>query len=158
MKKLILLCMLICGAASAKDVSPINYRDSIGVADTATGAGTTTFDTSFSEWVRIEGARSIHVFVKLVALPTVIDTNFTSDTFFVNVQFSMNNGILSKTVRLDTLLTTDSAYTGADLLVPDSIPGEYMRAMLIHNTLRRPPAALNKVYGKMLQFYYALVK
>ena len=157
MRKLLLCLLLIGTITQAKDIPTLSYRDSIAVADTS-GAGTVTFDTTLSDWVRVDGGRAIHVFVVLKPKPGVIDTNFTSDTFFVNVQFSMNQSVVTKTVRLDTLLDNASVWTGADMMVPDSIAGEYMRAMLIHNALKRPVASVTKVYGKLLDFYYSLAK
>lgn len=142
----------------AQTVQEIIYRDSVGVADTATGIDTKTFDTTLHSWKRIDGINRIHVYAKLIPTSGVTDTNLTSDTFFVNLQFSNDESFVMKTAQLDTFLTTDSGWTGNDLVVPDSLRGLYIRAMLIHNALRRTPGFLNQVSGKTLKLIMALVK
>ncbi len=158
MKKLILvLAILFVTTAQSKDIADVVYKDSIDVADTS-GAGTVTFDTTFGDWVKVDGATHINAFVRLVPNGDVIDTNFADDTFFVNVQFSFDKIIIAKTVRLDTLLDDTDAQTGVGDLTLDSLVADFMRPMLIHNTQKRPVASVANVYGKKLKFYYTLQK
>ena len=160
MKKLILiLCLgMIAGSVETKDIPTIFYKDSILATDTV-GSGTQTFDTTFSGWVKVGGATQINTYVRLLPYGgTVIDTNFTNDTFFVNVQFSFDKVNIVATAQLDSLYDAESVQTGAGDLTANDIVGFYMRSMLIHNTQKRKVANFEKVYGKKLEFYYTLQK
>ena len=159
MKKLIFILgvLVLIQITQAKDIKEIVYRDSVTAADT-NGNGTQTFDTTFGNWAKVDGATRIMAFVRLVPNRDVIDTNFADDTFFVNVQFSFDKIIIVKTVRLDTLLDDGNVQTGAVDLIADSIVADFMRPMLIHNTQKRKVANFTKVYGKKLKFYYTLQK
>ena len=158
MKKFwILFGLFFVSNISAQTVQEIIYRDSVAAADTV-GAGTVVFDTTLHSWKRIDGINKIHVYAKLIPTPGVTDTNLTNDTFFVNLQFSNDESFVMRTAQLDTLLTTDSGWTGNDLIVADSLRGLYIRVMLIHNAPKRAPGFLNQVSGKTLKCIMALVK
>ena len=159
MKKLIFILgvLVLIQPTQAKDIRDIVYKDSITAADT-NGSGTQTFDTTFRNWVKVDGATQINTFVRLIPNGDVIDTNFADDTFFVNVQFSFDKVIIVSTVKLDTLFDDTDVQTGPGDLVANDIVGDFMRAMLIHNTQKRKVANFTKVYGKKLKFYYTLQK
>ena len=161
MRKLILYLLLLGTSVFAYDFQPVGMRDSISVADTATGG--VYGDTVYSNWQDIAWASKMSFYVKIVPyslflIPAVIDTNFASDSFFIDAQLSIDRSNVTITIPLDTLLTTDSSWTGNDALVTDSLRGSYMRARFIHrNGVRALPAALNKVYGKAFQLFYSII-
>lgn len=160
MKRLVFLVVMILMAVPvlSNDIT-VNYRDSISAADT-TGAGTQRFDTTYGEWKKIHGAEKFHFYAKIEALNGVIDTNFANDSFFIDVELTFDKvgGDVTKLFQLDTLLDTDSAWTGNDALSADSLRGNYLRVRFIHHAPKAPVAAFENIYGKRLNLWYVLIK
>jgi len=158
MKRIVLLgflMVLMLSSLTAKDLKRINYTKTFVNADTL---GWT--DTTLGDWERIEGATRLHFYVDLVApRGGAIDTNFGADSFFINIQFSLDKKRVTKTIEIDTLLDTGAGWTGNDALVADSLRGAWMRAMLIHrDTTNVPAGVVGNTYGKGLIVYYTLTK
>ena len=161
MKKLILILGLglFVGLVTAKDMPHIALARTFVDADTLIWT-----DTAFGGWVSIEGVTQLHFFAKLgPPFPdgSIIDTNFASDSFFINVQLSFDRVTVVKTVELDTLLNDANVFTGNDLILSDSIYGGWMRAMIIWRdtaNILTSGAIIGKTYGKTLQLHYSVKK
>ncbi len=162
MKKLILILgILLLPALSLAGEMRVIVPDSISVADT----NTARVDTAYSSWVPIQGAQKLQFYTFLRApFPPAKDTNFANDTFFIDIELSFDKIVVSKLFLVDTMLTTDSGWTGiaddkADLLDADSLRGNWMRTRVMH---RAPDmvcvACLAKNYGKIVTMYYTLVR
>ncbi len=162
MKKLILILgVLFLPALSLAADMRVVVPDSISVADT----NTARVDTVYSSWVDIAGAERLQFFTFMRApFPPAKDTNFANDTFFIDIELSFDKIVVSKLFLVDTMVTTDSGWTGvaddkADLMEPDSLRGNWMRTRVVH---RAPDmacvACLAKNYGKIVTMYYTVQK
>ena len=161
MKKFILILGLglFVGLVTAKDMPHIGLSKTFVDADTLIWT-----DTAFGGWVAIEEVSKLHFFAKLSPhFPdgNIRDTNFASDSFFINVQLSFDRVNVVKTVELDTLLNDADVLTGNDLIVSDSIYGGWMRAMIIWRdtaNILTSGAIIGETYGKTLQLHYSIKK
>ncbi len=128
MKRLlsILLIALLPCMAAGNDLSVI-YEDSIVPADSADERT----DTVFTKWHDIRGWNTIQFWTSIASYRTASDTNFVDDSFWVNIQTSFDR-VNVKTHLLDTFLTNGTSWSPYELLVSDSIFGNWMRGMLIH--------------------------
>jgi hypothetical protein len=159
MRKLLTL-LLICGLAGVVSANDLHVR----YANTMTAADTLAFcDSSYSEWHDVSGASKLHFYALLIPyLAGGVDTNMGADTFFVNAQLSFNKRHITKTLELDTFLTTDSGWTGlltSDGIAGDSLRGCWMRALLIHkDTTNLPGTMVGSTYSKQLYLFYEVKK
>ncbi len=159
MKRLIVVLALCLPTFALAGDMRVVVPDSIAVADT----NAARVDTAYSPWVTMAGANKLQFFPFLRApFPPAVDTNFSNDTFFVDVELSFDKIVVSKLFLVDTMITTDSGWAGladdkADLLAADSLRGNWMRARVVH---RAPdmacPACVTKNYGKILTLYYSI--
>ncbi len=160
MKKLIMILgILSLPAFSLAGEMRVVVPDSISVADT----NTARVDTVYSSWVRIAGAERLQFYTFLRApFPPAKDTNFVNDTFFIDIELSFDKIVVSKLFLVDTMVTTDSGWTGVaddktDLMTPDSLRGNWMRTRVVH---RAPDmtcvGCLANNYGKIVTMYYTL--
>lgn len=130
MKKfLILLIVPILMASSAWAAgSPQSVIMTETTSDTA--ADSIRCDTSYTGVVDISDFTRIWCYARLAS-----DTNWVGDTFWVCLQGAVGVGVDLcewKTWKIDTFLTSDSAYVPFQLKRSDSSIGDYMRGMLIH--------------------------
>ncbi len=161
MKKLILVLVLCLPTFVLAGDMRVVVPDSISVADT----NTARVDTVYSSWVDMAGAQKLQFYTFLRApFPPAKDTNFANDTFFIDIELSFDKIVVSKLFLVDTMVTTDSGWTGVaddkvDMLDADSLRGNWMRTRVVH---RAPDmecvACLAKNYGKIVTMYYTIVK
>lgn len=155
MKKLLMLIMLSLPIATpATDLSVI-YIDTINSGDTA--IATVRLDTVFTPILSFAEWRYMQFYVDLQASPPNaggVDTNWATDTFFINVQhsFDRTNWV---TVEVDTLF---DAGTGVPVLNFDkdaTIVGPWLRGMFIHkDSLEASGTALvDNTYSKNMVLY-----
>lgn len=161
MKRLLVLLTLsvLVVSSFANDLPRVNLSRTFVDADTLIWT-----DTAFGDWGPIDGATSLHFFVRLgppVADGVIIDTNFAADSFFINVQLSFDRVNISRTFELDTLLDDGNVWTGNDVVVADSIRGNWMRAMIIWRdttNILTSGAIIGNTYGKLFELFYSMQK
>lgn len=161
MKRLIVVLALCLPTLALAGDMRVVVPDSIAVADT----NAARVDTAYSSWVDIAGAEKLQFYTFLRApFPPAKDTNFVNDTFFIDIELSFDKIVVSKLFLVDTMVVTDSGWTGvaddkADLLAADSLRGNWMRTRVVH---RAPdmacPGCVNNNYGKILTMYYTIVR
>jgi len=122
-------------------------------------------DSVYSEWVPIHGATKFHFYAQVLPyLRGGIDTNFAADSFYIGAQLSFNKIQVTKTLELDTFLTTDSGWTGlltSDGIAADSLRGNYMRLIGISVdtvNIATSGAIVGKTYAKLIKLFYAIIK
>lgn len=149
MKKWVLVLLLLCGSASANDLTAV-YVDNISVADTV--AASERHDTAYSGVMDITGMTNLRFFVNLSA--GINDTNWTNDSFFLKFQhsFDMSNWHVCE---VDTLLDVGSGWSPLNLSAADSVYGNWGRLMLIHKDILEAdaPDLLNNNYYKTAKLW-----
>lgn len=156
MKKLLILgvCVLIAGVAVANDLSVV-FTDSIVAADT----GDVRVDTTYTGSMDISDLDYLTFVAKLSAYQAFKDTNWTDDTFFVNLQHSFDGQTWTTLAALDTLLDNGTGYSVLQINRTDSILYNQVRGMLIHwdsiGVGEGDAALVDSTYGfrKLFQLY-----
>lgn len=153
MKRLltVLALMSVVGSVSANDLRA-TIVDSIAVADTV--GASTRIDTAVTPAMDIRGVRYLQFFSKLVPYGNATDTNWASDTFFVDVLSSADR-ITWKVHQVDTFLTSDSSWSPLNLDADATVFGNWIKGRVIHwDSLEATgPGLLANTYSKELQLW-----
>ncbi len=127
--RILLILLLLTSVAKAGDFGEIIFRDSITPADTLAEA--LRVDTIYSKKYKLDGATN-YQFGKNIYSGNPPDTNWASDTFFVDFQHSFD-GVNWRTWLVDTAVTTDGwSWSVLNISSLDSVVGGFGRARLIH--------------------------
>lgn len=154
MKRILLIALLtlvICGQVGATDIRVV-LVDSIVAADTAITS--TRADTVYSSAMRLEYFRFLQFYSKAVPFSNFADTNWATDTFFVDFQTSENR-IHWVTHEIDTFLTTDSSYSPLNLDCDATVFGNWGRIRFIHwdSMETTQPGLFENAYRKELELW-----
>ena len=158
-KRFLLLALIPMFIGGNTPASPLTAELSHTIIAADTAIYSKRVDTAFSPIGELPSDLTyLQFYTRLSALAGTTDTNWTTDTFFVALQHSLDKGgplYHWQTFNVDTFLTTDSGY--ATLRVkPDSlILGPFFRARVIHwdSLEATAPGILGETYGKELDLW-----